>query len=219
MRGKTVRIIDSRNLDAVYNLEMEKSFLENGEKESCILFWQSDNTIVLGRHQRAESEICMKAAEAEKTRIVQRITGGGAVYQDLGNLNFSIITDSDGTDDYRKFLEPVAEYFRGLGVPVTFNGRNDLLARGRKFSGSAQLVRNGRVLHHGTLLLDSDLDKMDRLLLPHPEKLARSQVVSVRSRVGNLFDYLPEEFRDVEIIRTGLLEHLKKVPFLFNNYK
>lgn len=217
MRGKAVKIIDSECLDAAYNLELEKFLLEDKQRESYVLFWQCDNTIVLGRHQKAEAEVCMKAVEAEKTAIVRRSTGGGAVYQDLGNLNFSFITESDGTDDYWKFLKPVAEYFKSLGVMVTFNQRNDLLAEGRKFSGSAQLLRNGRVLHHGTLLLHSDLDKMDRLLLPHPQKLARNQVVSVRSRVGNLFDCLPPEMRDVKLIKSGLQEYLKKVPFLLNN--
>ena len=219
MRGTVMKTIVSSSLDAACNLELEKRLLEEGKGESFVLFWQSHNTIVLGRHQRAESEINMEEAQAAGTSIVRRITGGGAVYQDLGNLNFSIITDSDGTDSYRKFLNPVVRCLMDIGVPVTFNDRNDLLIEGRKFSGSAQLVRNGRVLHHGTLLIHSDLEWMDRLLVPHPEKLARNQVVSVRARVVNLWDYLPGDLRGVEPVRNRLLEYLKKVPYLLSNSK
>lgn len=214
-----MKTIVSSSLDAAYNLELEERLLEEGKGESFVLFWQSDNTIVLGRHQRAESEVNLEQAKASGTTVVRRITGGGAVYQDLGNLNFSIITDSDGTDSYLKFLSPVAQCFIDMGVPVTFNDRNDLLIEGRKFSGSAQLVRNGRVLHHGTLLIHSDLDRMDRVLAPHPEKLARNQVISVRARVVNLWDYLPQDVRSIPLVRNRLLKDLKKVPYLLSNSK
>lgn len=198
----------SQSTDPFYNLKWEEALLNEDTKEEYVFFWQSENAIVIGRHQLPECEINLSEAEKEGIVIARRITGGGAVYQDLGNLNISFICNSDGEDSFLRFLKPVMEALEQLGVSVFYNDRNDLLINGKKISGSAQLVRNGRVLHHLTLLLHTDLEKMDRVLIHHPEKLKRNQVVSVRSRVTNLFEYLSPEKCDQEIIINVIRERV-----------
>lgn len=180
--------LETGSCDPCYNLAFEEYVLRSRTEGSYLLVWQNESTVVVGQNQNVEAEIDGAFVCAHGIRVVRRATGGGAVYQDLGNLNYSLITDlpGDGTAEFEHFIRPVAQALRALGVPAELSGRNDLLAAGRKISGAAQRILGNRILHHGTLLFDSDLDMAAGALCPSPEKLCAKGVRSVRSRIGNI---------------------------------
>lgn len=158
----------------------------------CILYlWQNAHTVVVGRNQDCWKECDVQTLEAEGGHLARRLSGGGAVYHDLGNLNFSFIT-SKGDYDVMRQTRVIVEACRSLGIPAEISGRNDLTAGGRKFSGSAFFHTAGRSCHHGTLLLRTKLEEMNRLLKASPEKLESNSVRSVRARVVNLSEYCPD---------------------------
>ncbi len=187
--------LDLPSTDPCLNLALEEHIFRRMPRGSaCFLLWQNDKTVVVGRHQNTLAEINEPYIRCHGVQVVRRLSGGGAVYHDLGNLNYTFLTDAPegGRVDLSFFCQPVAGALEALGVPVRLSGRNDLTVDGRKFSGSAQYVREGRVLHHGTLLFESDLSAADEALRVDPEKTRAKGVPSVRSRVANLRPYLPE---------------------------
>ena len=203
------------SLDAAWNLAAEQVIFDTLPRgESCFLLWQNRSAVVIGRHQDALAEIDRAFVEAEGIQLVRRLSGGGAVYHDLGNLNYSVIADARGgkAPDMAVFCEPVLRLLHRLGVPAELSGRNDMTVKGQKFSGSAQHLYRGRVLHHGTLLIDSDLSVVSRALRVDPEKIRSKGLASVRSRVTNLRPFLPEGI-DLPRFRELLLaEVLKEHP-------
>jgi len=183
----TVKLIVNRNTDPAYNLAFEEYFLTEMQGE-FVLLWQNRPTVVVGCNQNVYKEINFTALEQRDISLVRRQTGGGAVYHDLGNVNFSFITPYHDGDlsDMKKFCEPVVGYLATLGVKAEVGGRNDILVDGMKFSGNAQAVRKNRILHHGTLLFDTDLSVLSNVLSPDPKKFTGKGIDSVRSRVTNL---------------------------------
>lgn len=184
---------ESRRTDPAYNLALEAWLFETYCQADVLFLWQNKPSVIVGKNQVAQNEVNLALAQELGIPVVRRDTGGGAVYHDLGNLNFSFFTDDTPAADspYVSFLQPLLAILRQLGIEADFNGRNDLCVQGRKISGSAARVREGRLLHHGTLLVKSDLAQMDRLLTPPQEKLARNGVASVKSRVVNLQEVAP----------------------------
>lgn len=177
--------------DPYENLALEQYLLERVEPESCILYlWQNRRTVVLGRNQNAWQECRCARLEADGGFLARRLSGGGAVFHDLGNLNFTFLVRTEDYDLDRQ-LSVVEEACRSLGLPVERSGRNDVLCRGRKFSGNAFYSHQGRSYHHGTLLVDVDLEAMGRYLSPSPAKLQAKGVPSVRARVVNLKQLCP----------------------------
>ena len=183
--------IISDTTNPYWNLAMEEALFEYADEETTILFlWQNDHTIVIGRNQDAYTECKVDPFLADGGRLARRRSGGGAVYHDLGNLNFSIISLEAAAEktEYQQLITKALEYF---GLEVLFNGRNDLLVFSKKFSGNA-FYTNGRVLcQHGTILVNTDIEKMAYYLTPNEEKLNRNYVKSVASRVINLRSVLP----------------------------
>lgn len=202
-----VRYLETGSLDPAYNLAFEEVVLDSRREGDCLLLWQNDCAIVVGQNQNTLEELDRDFVEANGIRVVRRITGGGAVYHDLGNLNYSFIADAGAPEEMtmERFTAPVAEALRGLGLRAEISGRNDILVEGRKVSGTARCLRNGRVLHHGTLLFDSDLAAVAGALRADPEKFRSKSSKSVRSRVGNIRPYLP---KDMDL--TAFWNHLRR---------
>ncbi len=171
-----------------YNLAVEE-YLFLTSQEEVFLLWQNSPTVVIGKNQNANVEINREVLDSCGVKIARRITGGGAVYHDLGNLNYSFITPNATTSgiDFEYFTRPIIKALSKMGVEVRLSGRNDLeTVDGLKISGSAQHRIKDRVLHHGTLLFSSDLSFMGKVLTPDREKLKSKAVKSVKKRVCNV---------------------------------
>ncbi len=181
----------SSSKDGWQNLAMDEWFLDHLEPDDLLLyFYVNQNAVIIGKNQNPWRECDRAAMEQDGVQLVRRITGGGAVYHDEGNLNFSFI-GGEGRYDVGKQLELILQAVRSFGIPCDFSGRNDLLADGRKFSGNAFCSRGGIRQHHGTLLIGSDLGRLQNYLRPDPRKMQAKGVSSVRSRVCNLSELAP----------------------------
>ncbi|MBR4472757.1 MAG: lipoate--protein ligase [Oscillospiraceae bacterium] len=189
-----VRYLETGSTDPCYNLALEQYILENRREGEWLLLWQNANTVVIGLNQNTAEEINAAFVEEHGITVVRRMTGGGAVYHDLGNLNYSFICDVGNAEDLsiRRFTEPVCRALAAMGVCAQTSGRNDILVDGKKVSGVAQRIVKGRILHHGTLLFHSDPAMIAGALQADPSKFRSKSAKSVRARVGNLSDYLPE---------------------------
>lgn len=202
--------IPNHSMDCYFNLALEEYvFTSFDPSQSYLLLWRNDNTIVVGKHQNTTEEINADYVNAHGIHVVRRMSGGGAVYHDLGNLNFTFITHqaSNGAFDFRAFTLPIVRALSAMGVTAAFNSRNDLTVDGKKFSGNAQYVRSGRVLHHGTLLFDSNLNVLSDALRVRESKCTSHGVKSTRARVTNLIPYLPPSMT-IEAFQVSLLHHL-----------
>ena len=187
--------LETGSLDPAYNLAFEEYVLTRRLTGEYLILWQNDSTVVIGRNQNAEEEINRAFVERHHVRVIRRETGGGAVYHDLGNLNYSFIADAGEIQmlQLSRFTGPVVEALRGLGIPAEASGRNDILVRGKKVSGTAQKLYRNRILHHGTLLFDSDLSTAEGALNVDASKFRSKAARSVKSRIGNIRDFLPED--------------------------
>ena len=190
-----VYYLQTGSTDPAYNLAFEEYVLTHHREGSFLILWQNANAVIIGRNQNAEAEINRSFVEQHGIRVIRRNTGGGAVYHDLGNLNYSFITDAGDLQDRSaaRFTGPVVDALRGLGLDAESSGRNDILISGKKVSGTAQQLLKNRILHHGTLLFDSDPDMIAGALNPDPTKFQSKSVQSVRSRVGSIRSALPKD--------------------------
>ena len=188
--------IEVSTTDPAFNLALEEYVFEQMPRDrEYFLTWRNDNAIIIGRHQNTAAEINEEFVKEKNIKVVRRLSGGGAVYHDLGNLNFTFIVDAlpGQKVDLRKFCRPIADTLCTLGANATVDGRNDILIDGMKVSGNAQYVRQGRVMHHGTILFDSDMSVLGQALRPDPAKAQAQGVKSVRSRVTNVRPCLAED--------------------------
>lgn len=178
--------------DPTYNLAFEEYCLTHlTDFPEILLLWQNHHSIIIGRYQNAESEVNADAVKELDVNIARRSTGGGAVYHDLGNLNYSFIFPAkDQEIDIGKISQPMIKALQQLGIPAEMQGRNDLAIEGKKISGTAQRMEKGRILHHGTLLFDSDLAMLQRVLKVDDTKYKSKGADSVRSRVSNIKPYV-----------------------------
>ncbi len=182
-------INDSKN--AYFNQAAEEYLIDNFD-EDIVMLWRNDNTVVVGKNQNTIEEIDVQYVRDNGINVVRRLTGGGAVFHDLGNVNYTIIqTYREGLfSNYEYFTEMVRDFLQGLGVRAVLSGRNDLMIDGKKFSGNAQCVRNGRMMHHGTLMFSSDVSDISRALTPNRKKIESKAVKSVRSHVTNISSHM-----------------------------
>ncbi|MEN8698949.1 lipoate--protein ligase [Bacillus infantis] len=204
--------IDNKGItDPRINLAIEEYALKNLDidQESYLLFYINEPSIIIGKNQNTIEEINTEYVEKNGIHVVRRLSGGGAVYHDLGNLNFSFITKDDGDSfhNFRKFTEPVVEALKKMGVAAELSGRNDLTAEGRKISGNAQFATRGRMFSHGTLLFDSEIDSVVSALKVRKDKIESKGIKSIRSRVANISEFLTEKV-STEQFRSTLLKNI-----------
>lgn len=205
--------IDNKGItDPRINLAIEEYALKNLDiEDTYLLFYINEPSIIIGKNQNSVEEINTKYVEDNGIHVVRRLSGGGAVYHDHGNLNFSFITKDDGESfhNFKKFTAPVVEALKSLGVNAEMSGRNDLLAEGRKISGNAQFSTKGRMFSHGTLLFDSEIEHVVSALNVKKDKIESKGIKSIRSRVANIKEFLKEDIT-IEQFRQLLLEAIFK---------
>jgi len=216
-----MRFLTNNSTDPHFNMAFDEWCLRNMDTaEPFFYLWQNAPSVIIGYNQNARAEVNIPFLESNGIRLARRVTGGGAVYHDLGNLNYSFI--GHGADH-----SPIVDALRKLGADAQRTGRNDIFVDGRKVSGYAKSLFKNNVLIHGTLMYDVDIETLTRALDTPGSKLNRKGVASVRSRVANLREYLPQfesilEFRnalsdilsngDPEMeLPTGALEQIEKM--------
>lgn len=205
-----MKYIENYSNDPRYNLAFEEyCFKHLPREEDYILLWINAPAIIIGKNQNTLEEVNSGYVKENGIQVVRRITGGGAVYHDLGNLNFSIITNADGNSviDFRKYNMSILEALQKLGVECELSGRNDITIDGKKFSGIAQSIWKDRVLNHGTLLFDTDLTVLSKALNVKKDKIESKGVKSVKSRVTNIKDNLNIDV-DIDQFRQVLLKSI-----------
>ena len=183
--------IHHHSTDPYFNIATDEYIFKH-INEDCFMLWQNDNAIIVGKHQNTLAEINIDYVKEHDIKVVRRLSGGGAVYHDMGNLNYSFTKTGENTEmvDFKKYILPILEVLQGLGVDARFEGRNDLTIDGKKFSGNAEHVFKNKVLHHGTLLFTSEMKSVSGALKINPLKYSGKAVKSVPKRVTNISDHL-----------------------------
>ena len=203
-----MKYIDWKETDPQINLAFEEYvFNQMDQDQSYFLLWQNDNAVIVGKHQNTIEEINQEYIRENDIKVVRRLSGGGAVYHDLGNLNFTFIVNDRGREqfDFQTFTRPLVEALKTLGVNAEFNSRNDIAIDGKKFSGNSQYAKRGRILHHGTILFNSNLATIQSALKVKKDKIESKGIKSVKSRVTNITDYL-DETNTMEDFKAALLK-------------
>lgn len=196
------------NKDPRVNLAIEEYLIKNiAPSEEILLFYINKPSIIIGRNQITVQEINVDYVQEYDIIVVRRLSGGGAVYHDLGNLNFSFIAPNspDNFHNFRKFTQPVVDVLNNMGVAAELSGRNDIVVEGKKISGNAQYVSGPRMVSHGTLLWNTDLSGVGNALRVKPSKFESKGIQSVRSRVANITEFLPANPPDIMEFRQMII--------------
>ncbi len=188
-------IYKNNSTDAYFNLALEQYLLDSKEG-SIFMLWRNDKAVIIGKNQNAYAELDLDYVEKNNIKVVRRLTGGGAVFHDIGNINFSfIVPDTEkAVLDFARFTKPIIEALKSLGIEnVCLSGRNDIMIGNSKISGNAQSSYNGKTLHHGCMLYSADLSMLTGALRVDPEKIKSKGIKSVRNRVANIKDFLKKD--------------------------
>ena len=206
-----MRYLRNLSTDVYFNMAFDEYALEQLPLDEPLFYlWQNRSAVIIGLNQNAYAEVDIDYLCQHDIALARRITGGGAVYHDLGNLNYTIVgRSSDIERDYPEYTRYMLHALQALGVQAELSGRNDILVDGRKVSGYAKRVYKDRLMVHGTLMYDVDIDKLTRVLTPPTEKLLTKGIASVKSRVANLRDYLPG-ITTVGALSQALEQHLSR---------
>ena len=211
--------LETKSRDPYYNLAFEEYVFEKLDRSHAyFLLWQNSNTIVVGKYQNTAEEINQGVVYEKGIRVARRLSGGGAVYHDDGNLNFTFIVDAGNIEDFQfeAFVKPVVKTLEKMGVKAEFNGRNDITIDGMKFSGNSQYMKHGRIMHHGCIMLDSNLASVADALNVRAAKFESKSVKSVKSRVTTInahtaHKYTMEEFKKLLVETIAETNHLEKL--------
>ena len=198
--------------DPMINLAMEEYVLTSLPKDdSYFLFYINQPSIIVGKNQNTIEEVNQSYVEEHNIKVVRRISGGGAVYHDLGNLNFSFVTkdDEDSFHNFAKFTQPIVDALNEMGVKAELSGRNDIQVGERKISGNAMVKQRDRMFSHGTLMLDSEIEEVVNALRVSEAKIKSKGIKSIRSRVANIQEFL-EEPMDIETFKQRILTSIFK---------
>ncbi len=201
--------ISNEQTDPYYNLATEEFLLKKTDG-FYIYLWINDRAVIVGKNQNALEEVNLSYTEQNDIKVVRRLTGGGTVYHDKGNLCYTVIAPYQAEqDNYKVFTAPVIEYLKSLGVNAEFSGRNDIVIDGKKISGNAQTIYRDKIMHHGTILFDTDGSELEKCLNPSKLKMQSKGIKSVRARVTNVKEHLPSNI-NIEEFKKGLRHYLLK---------
>lgn len=202
--------IENNSVNPHYNLACEEYCLKNLDfNDDIIMLWRNDNSVIVGKNQNTFEEINSDFVQAHDIKVARRLTGGGAVYHDLGNLNYSFILNVNRTDilDYMAFALPVVKALGRMGIIAEISGRNDITIDEKKISGTAQYICGNRLLYHGTLLFDSNMNVLSSALNVKADKIQSKSRKSVKSRVTNIKGYLEQDI-DILDFKKLILKYL-----------
>lgn len=204
-------IVNTSN-DPAYNVALEAyAFQKLTDIDEIFILWINEPAIIIGRHQNTIQEINKEFIDKNGIHVVRRLSGGGSVYHDLNNLNYTIISNNtqEGAFDFQTFSKPVIDTLAKLGVKAEFTGRNDLEINGQKFAGNAQAYYKGRMMHHGCLLFDVDMSVLGQALKVSKDKIESKGIKSVRARVTNIVDHLSDKIT-VQEFSDAILAQMKE---------
>jgi lipoate-protein ligase A len=211
-------IINRPQTDPYFNIAAEEYLFKNIDQD-CFMLWQNEPSIIVGKHQNTLAEINYSFVKKNKIPVIRRISGGGTVFHDQGNLNFTFISSGEKEKlvNFKKFTQPIIKVLNQMNIPARFEGKNDLRVNGLKISGNAEHVYKNKVLHHGTLLFSSDLDYLNLAIKVVPEKFNDKAVKSVRSTVANITDFMESEV-SIKTFKEKIIDHIKKNNAATNEY-
>jgi len=203
--------------DPYENIGADEWFLDHvGEEDLVLYFYRNDPSVIIGKNQNPWVECDLAKMESDGVSLVRRVSGGGAVFHDSGNLNFSFIAGKQRYD-LAKQMSVILKAVQSLGISCEFSGRNDLISGGKKFSGNAFAARKENRLHHGTLLISSDLDRLRQYLTPDEKKIRSKGIASVRSRVCNLCEQIPD--LEAKSVRGAISKQFEKTYGYFGEWQ
>lgn len=187
--------IERTQTDPFFNIAAEEYLLKNRNDET-LMFWQSQPSVILGKHQNPVKEINLDYVNAHNIPVIRRISGGGTVFHDMGNINYTLITGSEKQEnlvDFKKFTLPMILFLKEFGLESQFEGKNNLILSGKKFSGNSAHVFKNRVMHHGTFLFETDLEAIENIINPHQSSIKDKSIESIHASVTNISDHLKEK--------------------------
>ena len=187
--------IERAQTNPFFNIAAEEYLLKNTNEE-IVTFWQSAPSVILGKHQNPVKEVNLDFVNQHKIPVIRRISGGGTVFHDLGNINYTLITQSEKQEnlvDFRKFTQPMILFLKEFGLEAKFEGKNNLTLGGKKFSGNSAHVFKNRVMHHGTFLFETRLDILEKIINPNQENIEDKSIESIRASVTNIASHLKEK--------------------------